>query len=133
MGLLCSSRSGWPSFGHESIKHEPLTALKQWKASRHRSLWLVMSNWSVSKRAPPSRSHLPSYEQWQESGGTPCINHVYNIYWYNNYWLCSKHGPNGRSVLLRGGKLRGRRKVVSLKYNTGTSAGASVVKWQRGS
>jgi len=44
----------WPPFGHESIGHEPLTALEQWKASRHRSLWLMMSNWSVSKRAPPS-------------------------------------------------------------------------------
>jgi len=39
--------------GHESIEHEPLTALEQWKVSRHRSLWLVVSNWSVSKRAPP--------------------------------------------------------------------------------
>jgi len=39
---------GWPPFGHE-----PLTALEQWKASRHRSLWLVVSNWFVSKRAPP--------------------------------------------------------------------------------
>jgi len=40
---------GWPTFGHESIGHEPLTALEQWKASRHRSLWLVVSNWAVSK------------------------------------------------------------------------------------
>jgi len=43
----------WPPFGHESIEHESLTALEQWKASRHRSLWLVVSNWTVSKRAPP--------------------------------------------------------------------------------
>jgi len=35
---------GWPPFGHESIEHEPHTALEQWKASRHRSLWLVVSN-----------------------------------------------------------------------------------------
>jgi len=35
---------GWPPFGHESIEQEPLTALEQWKASRHRSLWLVVSN-----------------------------------------------------------------------------------------
>jgi len=34
----------WLPFGHESIEHEPLTALEQWKASRHRSLWLVVSN-----------------------------------------------------------------------------------------
>jgi len=34
---------GWPPFGHESIGHEPLTTLEQWKASRHRSLWLVLS------------------------------------------------------------------------------------------
>jgi len=32
----------WPPFGHESI--ERVTALEQWKASRHRSLWLVVSN-----------------------------------------------------------------------------------------
>jgi len=37
-----------PPFEHESIEHEPLTALEQWKASRHRSLWLV-----VPKRVPP--------------------------------------------------------------------------------
>jgi len=36
--------AGWPPFGHELIGHEPLTTLKQWKASRHRSLWLVVSN-----------------------------------------------------------------------------------------
>jgi len=35
---------GWPPFGHELIEHEPLTALEQWKASRHRSLWLMVSN-----------------------------------------------------------------------------------------
>jgi len=29
---------GWRSFGHVSIGHEPLIALEQWKASRHRSL-----------------------------------------------------------------------------------------------
>jgi len=34
----------WPLLGHESIEHEPLIALEQWKASRHRSLWLVVSN-----------------------------------------------------------------------------------------
>jgi len=44
---------GWPPFGHESIGHEPLTTLEQWKASRHRSLWLVVSNWAVSKRDAP--------------------------------------------------------------------------------
>jgi len=31
---------GWPPFGHESIEHEPLTALEQWKVSRH--LWLMV-------------------------------------------------------------------------------------------
>jgi len=49
-----SAAVGWPPFGHESIEHEPLTALEQWKASRHRSLWLMVSNWSVSKRTPPA-------------------------------------------------------------------------------
>jgi len=36
--------NGWPPFGYESIEHEPLTALEQWKASRHLSLWFVVSN-----------------------------------------------------------------------------------------
>jgi len=44
---------GWPPFGHESIGHEPLIALEQWKVSRHQSLWLVVSNWTVSKRDAP--------------------------------------------------------------------------------
>jgi len=51
---------GWPPFGHESIGHEPLIALEQWKASRHRSLWLVVSNWAVSKR---DASHFPTIDQ----------------------------------------------------------------------
>jgi len=54
---LQSEIAGWPPFGHESIEHEPLTALEQWKASRHRSLWLVMSNWSVSSD-PSSETSL---------------------------------------------------------------------------
>jgi len=36
--------------------HEPLIALEQWKTSRHRSLWLVVSNWAVSKRDAPTQS-----------------------------------------------------------------------------
>jgi len=44
---------GWPPFGHESIGHEPLTALEQWKASRHRLLWLVVSNRDVVNRDTP--------------------------------------------------------------------------------
>jgi len=43
-GIFSVSILGWPPFGHESIEHEPLTALEQWKAFRHRSLWLVVSN-----------------------------------------------------------------------------------------
>jgi len=54
-----TSEMGWPPFGHESIGHEsighePFTALKQWKASRHRSLWLVVSNRDVVNRDTPS-------------------------------------------------------------------------------
>jgi len=48
--------SGWPPFGHESIGHEPLIALEQWKASRHRSLWLVVSNRDVVNRDTPPLS-----------------------------------------------------------------------------
>jgi len=33
-----------------SIGHEPFTALEQWKVSRHRSLWLVVSNRDVANR-----------------------------------------------------------------------------------
>jgi len=36
---------GWPPFGHE-----PFTALEQWKASRHRSLWFVVSNRDMANR-----------------------------------------------------------------------------------
>jgi len=43
----------WPAFGHESIGHEPLTALEQWKVSRHWLLWLMVSNWAVSKQDAP--------------------------------------------------------------------------------
>jgi len=39
---------GWPPFD------EPFTALEQWKASRHRSLWLVVSNRDVVNRDTPS-------------------------------------------------------------------------------
>jgi len=35
---------GWPPFGHESIGHKPLIALEQWKASRHRLLWVAVVN-----------------------------------------------------------------------------------------
>jgi len=42
--LSSNAATGWLPFGHESIGHESLTTLEQWKASRHRSLWLVVSN-----------------------------------------------------------------------------------------
>jgi len=32
---------GWCSIGHGLTVHEPFTTFEQWKASRHRSLWLV--------------------------------------------------------------------------------------------
>jgi len=42
--VMLPNMAGWPPFEHESIEHELLTALEQWKTSRHRSLWLVVSN-----------------------------------------------------------------------------------------
>jgi len=39
--VIIRMRIGWPPFGHESIEHEPLTALE---SEKHRSLWLVVSN-----------------------------------------------------------------------------------------
>jgi len=32
----------WRSSGHGSIVHQPFTALEQWKASRHRLLWVAV-------------------------------------------------------------------------------------------
>jgi len=52
---------GWPPFGHESIGHEPLTTLEQWKASRHRSLWLV-------KRDAPKKSLTMKSARWNTPG-----------------------------------------------------------------
>jgi len=44
---------GWNPFGHCLIGHELLIVLEKWKASRHRSLWLVVSNWVISKWDAP--------------------------------------------------------------------------------
>jgi len=33
-----------------AIDHQPLTALEQWKASRHRLLWVAVVNRNVGKR-----------------------------------------------------------------------------------
>jgi len=40
---------------HDSIAHQPLTALEQWKAFRHQSLWVVVGICIVSKW---NRSHF---------------------------------------------------------------------------
>jgi len=45
--------AGRHPFGHVAIDHQPLTALEQWKASRHRPLWVAMINRNVGKRVPP--------------------------------------------------------------------------------
>jgi len=51
--------NGWPLFEHESIRHEPLTALEQWKASRHRLLWVAVVN---RDRGQTGRSRLSPYQ-----------------------------------------------------------------------
>jgi len=38
----------------DSIAHQPLTALEQWKASRHRSLWVTVGICTVFKWITPS-------------------------------------------------------------------------------
>jgi len=38
------------SGAYVAIDHQPLTALKQWKASRHRLLWVAVVNHNVGKR-----------------------------------------------------------------------------------
>jgi len=43
----------WRPFIHVAIDHQPLTALEQWKASRHRLLWVVVVNHNVGKRDAP--------------------------------------------------------------------------------
>jgi len=40
----------WRTFAHVTIDHQPLTALEQWKASRHWLLWVAMVNRNVGKR-----------------------------------------------------------------------------------
>jgi len=51
----CNWLSAWTidTEGWCSIGHEPFTALEQWKASRHRSLWLVVSNRDVVNQDTP--------------------------------------------------------------------------------
>jgi len=44
----------WCSNRHSSITPQPLTALEQWKAFRHRSLWVAMDFCTVSKWTAPS-------------------------------------------------------------------------------
>jgi len=44
---------GWYSFGHVAIAHQPLIMLEQWKASRHRLLWVAVINRNVRKRDVP--------------------------------------------------------------------------------
>jgi len=44
----------WRPFAHIAIDHQPLTALEQWKASRHRLLRVAVVNRNVGKRDAPS-------------------------------------------------------------------------------
>jgi len=41
MRTIFSNLNEWRLFGHVAIDHQPLTALEQWKASRHRLLWSI--------------------------------------------------------------------------------------------
>jgi len=37
----------WRPFAHVAIDHQPLTALEQWKTSRHQLLWVaVVATWA---------------------------------------------------------------------------------------
>jgi len=47
----------WRSNGHGSIAHQLLTALEQWKISRHRSLWVAVGICTVSKWTAPVQGH----------------------------------------------------------------------------
>jgi len=40
-------------FAHVAIEHQPLTALEQWKASRHPLLWMAVINCNVGKQDAP--------------------------------------------------------------------------------
>jgi len=42
---------------HVAITHQPFTALEQWKASRHRPLWVAVINCNVDKRDVPQMMH----------------------------------------------------------------------------
>jgi len=44
-------------FDHSPIDHQPLTTLEQWKASRHRLLWVAVVNRTVVKRGIPSLNY----------------------------------------------------------------------------
>jgi len=41
---------GWQPFDHVAIAHQPLTALEQWKAFKHRPLWVIVVNRNMDKR-----------------------------------------------------------------------------------
>jgi len=41
--------SEWRPFAHVAIAHQPLTALEQWKASKHRLVWVAVVNRNVGK------------------------------------------------------------------------------------
>jgi len=60
LDVLVHTDLGWPPFRHESIGHEPLIAFEQWKASKHRSLWLVVSNRDVVNRDTSQTCLFPS-------------------------------------------------------------------------
>jgi len=41
------------AFAYVAIDHQPLTTLEQWKASKHRLLWVAVINLNVGKRDAP--------------------------------------------------------------------------------
>jgi len=44
---ISTTMNEWCPFAHVAIDHQPLTMLEQWKASRHRLLWVAVVNRNV--------------------------------------------------------------------------------------
>jgi len=51
----------WRPFAHIAIDHQLLIAFEQWKASKHRLLWVAVVNRNVGKRDPPERSRRVAF------------------------------------------------------------------------
>jgi len=57
----------WHPFAHVAIDHQLLTVLEQWKASRHRLLWVAVVNRNVGKWDAPWKYRHQQYRRyWQK-------------------------------------------------------------------